>query len=121
MPSLTAPRPRVKPAPKPGVCRWVIRPRAEAGRPGRVGSLWINGGLYVLAELLDDAQAPVGWELRKTDAAGDTLAAYHLDTTQGAGPNYWACDCPDATYRDRACKHCRGLAAALNHLAADSN
>jgi hypothetical protein len=64
--------------------------------------------------------------LRLTDPDGDTVGyrmvkladfivdrkVYDIDVTMGYG---WQCDCPDAVYQSRECKHCRSLRAALTH------
>ena len=90
-------RERVKPV--AGNCRWVRR----LTLPDGLGRIDINGAGYDVEAVLDGGRV-VGLRLVKDD---DT--AYHVDTS-GAD---WTCDCPDAVYRDRQCKHSKSLRAAL--------
>lgn len=94
--------------PARGTARWLVSPHYN-GTPALQGTLAINGMAYAVGELLDDDQSRVGWELRK-QADGETRAVYHVDTTT---PFSACCDCADATFRDRPCKHVKALAAAL--------
>jgi hypothetical protein len=90
----------VKPArPVAGVCKWLRRLDWHG-----VGVLLINGKPYTVETLLGSDQVLAGYRLTKDDQT-----TYDIDTT---GTD-WQCSCPDATYRERECKHCKGLRAAL--------
>jgi hypothetical protein len=77
----------VKPAREPhGVCRL---------------TLVINATAYAVRPVRSDWHARA-WSLRKADGT-----VYHL----AAGEHGPECDCPDATFRDRPCKHIRSMQA----------
>src|SRR5262249_44562944 len=75
--------------PARGSCRWLNRPNAR--REG--GVLAINGTPYEVLPLYE-GDALVGYRLLKADGR-----MYDVDIAT------WRCDCPDATYRERFCKH----------------
>lgn len=56
----------------------------------------INGTDYLLRA--HGGQPEAGYRLRKLGGDG---AVYDVDVSEG----YAQCDCPDATYQQRACKH----------------
>jgi hypothetical protein len=86
---LSAPR-KVAPAREPrGVCRLTLS---------------INGQSYTLRSIPSDWHA-AAWSLRKV---AEPLTVYHVTRDHAHGPE---CDCPDATYRERACKHVKSLVA----------
>src|SRR5690349_14876320 len=99
MATATNSRSRVKPA--AGSCRWLTKPNAEQAG----GILAINGTAYEVLPLYDGT-ALVGYRLLKADGRMYDLPA---DLSR--------CDCPDATYRERECKHVKALRAALAALA----
>src|SRR5262245_29377015 len=89
------PRP-VKPA--SGSCKLVRAPLypGEILPRGAPGLVEVNGACYRL-EAIADRGAPVrGYRLTKADGT-----ACDVDLSCG----HPSCDCPDATYRQRACKH----------------
>jgi hypothetical protein len=90
MPSLLAPPRPVQPtrsAPEPrGRCRLTLS---------------INGTDYRVAPVRSDWHARA-FALRKADGA-----LYHVAADEH-GPS---CDCPDATYRERRCKHVMAMQA----------
>jgi hypothetical protein len=90
-------KPQARPA--AGVCRWVFPLRRRTS-----GVLEINAAEYFITVLQDAAGQTRGYRLEKPDGT-----AYDVDTT---GTD-WLCDCADATYRRRACKHAKALRAAL--------
>src|SRR5262245_60210803 len=49
---------------------------------------------------------PAGYVLRRTDGGG----TYHV----GRSGRYWSCDCPDARYRRRYCKHVTAVRDVLS-------
>ncbi len=125
MASLPAPRPPLHPntpaAEVHGTARWVDRPRATPDTPARRGRLSINGVVYLVDELLDDAQCPVGWLLTRPAVGRTDAASYAVDTAQAGPaptPAECLCSCPDADFRPRpgGCKHARALCAALAYL-----
>jgi hypothetical protein len=59
-----------------------------------------------VTELFDDHRCLAGYRLRKDE---DTV--YDIDLEWGVGQ--WLCTCGDSTFRQRECKHCLGLRAAL--------
>jgi YD repeat-containing protein len=86
---------------------WVIPPAADL-----VGYLDIRGTIYRVSEQqfeYDSGLAGRLWDVRKPDG---TTYRVTLDA-DGA----LACDCPDATYRERECKHCRHVRDAYAELA----
>jgi hypothetical protein len=91
---------RQRPAkPVSGNCRWVV----PIGKVSHTGVLEINGAVYTVTILRLYGQL-VGYRLEKLD--GQT---YDID----AASEPWQCDCPDAVYRERECKHVKALRAAL--------
>ena len=66
--------------------------------------LAINDAEYFVTVHRDRDGRALGYRLERRDGT-----AYDIDAT---GPD-WQCDCPDATYRQRECKHARALRAAL--------
>jgi hypothetical protein len=91
-------QPQAKPRPVTGSCRWVL-PIGEVG----TGVLQINSTPYTVT-ILRSPSGVNGYRLGKED--GKT---YDID----AFAETWKCDCPDATYRERECKHVKALRAAL--------
>jgi hypothetical protein len=63
------------------------------------------------------------WAVGLASARAVRPPAYRLEKLDG--PTYdidatapeWRCDCPDATYRNRECKHVKALRAALSAAA----
>jgi hypothetical protein len=96
-------------APPPPVAmpewHWLLEP--SHGR----GYLSINGTIYQTTEIgftFDNGQGGRLWDLTKADGTTYRLCADHdADLT---------CDCPDATYRERTCKHVLALQAGFNEL-----
>jgi len=86
-----------RPAPSPAAppsWEWLLTP--DNGQ----GFLEINGTLYKVTEFgftYDNGAGGRLWKLRKADGT-----EYQLTQTADAD---LACDCPDATYRGRECKH----------------
>jgi SWIM zinc finger len=74
-------------------------------------TLTIQGQVYDLTPLLDcdPCIAVRACQLRKLPlAANDPAPVYHVRQA----PQGWTeCDCPDATFRGRDCKHARALIA----------
>ncbi len=65
---------------------------------------------YLVQRLTDPDGETVGFRLMKlTDYIVDRKV-YDIDVNPGYG---WQCDCPDALYQNRECKHVRALRAAL--------
>ena len=91
-------QPKTKVKPASGTCRWVL-PIGDAD----TGVLAINGTNYAVTVLRGPNRVE-GYRLVKDDARFYDIAAT-------AEP--WICDCPDATYRQRECKHVAALRAAL--------
>jgi hypothetical protein len=87
-----------KAKPVSGTCKWVL-PIGETG----TGVLAINGTDYTVTVLRNQDRV-TGYRLQKLDGT-----VYDID----AGREQWGCDCPDATYRERQCKHVKALRAAL--------
>jgi hypothetical protein len=83
--------------------QWVV----SIGKVSGVGVLDINGAVYTVTLLHLDGRV-IAYRLEKLDGA-----TYDIDAT---GPQ-WTCDCPDATYRQRECKHLRAVRAALAAVA----
>jgi hypothetical protein len=102
--AMTTKQRQVKPV--TGTVRW-IRPLIQGKQLGRIGITNANGKNeeYDVAFFTDNDGAIVGVGLAKDD---DTV--YAIDTTAGFG---WVCDCPDATFNSRECKHCKAVRAAL--------
>ena len=108
MKDTTSTRP-VKSVPPP-VWEWVL---VNVGKPG--GSLRINDKTYDVDPITDDAGTLVGWRLTYGRALGQEDAVYDIDITQPQP--FWTCDCADATYRQRECKHLKAMKEALPELA----
>jgi hypothetical protein len=98
-----------------GTARWLIRPgtdpdalpclriTATSALTGRVSS-----GLYNLHVLIKGAglsEEVIAYALTNLDSGKQ----YHVNVQ---GPR-WTCDCGDATFRDRPCKHALALHVAL--------
>ncbi|HKI36596.1 MAG TPA: SWIM zinc finger family protein [Gemmataceae bacterium] len=81
--------------PVSGVCRWARR-IGEGGIDPQSGVLVINGQPYGVLVMAG------GYRLVKPDG-----------TAYDVNGQTWECDCPDATYRGRQCKHSKALRAAL--------
>lgn len=103
---MLTPKPYV---PATGTVRWLGFPFLSGGKP----RLEINGQQYVL--LVDGLTAQTGGiTLQKVNAAGEVLAAYHIDLT----PDEEECSCPDHEHRrPGACKHILALKALLANSA----
>jgi hypothetical protein len=91
-------QPTRKAKPVSGTCKWVL-PIGEVG----TGVLSINGVSYTTT-VLKDQDRVTGYRLQKFDGM-----VYDIDASR----EQWGCDCPDATYRERECKHVKALRAAL--------
>ena len=101
MTTLPVPRPPCQPV--HGGARWLVRPDAF-GR-GQLAIRTDRGidRLYSTEALFGSAGQVFGWALTRL-GTGET---YHVNAeTQ-------LCDCADATYRQRRCKHILGLFGAL--------
>jgi hypothetical protein len=85
------PSPARKPVKPSGSCRWLRRIDDT-----KTGLLEINGQLYGVVAV------DGGYQLVKPDGT-----VYDVDGTT------WSCTCPDATWRQRECKHAKALRAAL--------
>jgi hypothetical protein len=111
MTTSTATRKSVKPV--SGRCRW-LKPLVL---PHGIGRLAITSHTqrgpvtaeYDVEAILNAAGQVVGYHLVKDDDE-----RYHIDTSWGA---VWECDCADATFRGRECKHVRSVRAGLARLA----
>jgi hypothetical protein len=97
-------QPTRKTKPVSGTCRWV-RPIGPAG----TGVLAISQVCYTIT-ILKNRGRTSGYRLEKLDGA-----VYDVDTERES----WTCDCPDATYRERECKHVKALRAALARTAVE--
>ena len=87
-----------KAKPVSGTCKWVL-PFGETG----TGVLNINQVCYTIT-ILKNRDRTAGYRLEKLDGT-----VYDIDATG----EQWKCDCPDSTYRERACKHVKALQAAF--------
>jgi len=76
--------------PVQGICRWIRRLDHPDG-----AVLEINGTPYTVVVITG------GYRLVKADGT-----TYDIDGTT------WTCSCPDATWRQRECKHVKALRAA---------
>jgi hypothetical protein len=76
--------------------RWARR-IGEGGIDPQSGVLVINGVPYGVLAMQG------GYRLVKSDS-----------TIYDVNGEKWQCDCPDATYRGRECKHAKALRAALS-------
>jgi hypothetical protein len=91
-------QPTRKAKPVSGTCKWVL-PIGETG----TGVLAINGTDYTVTSLQNQDRV-TGYRLQKLSGT-----VYDIDASR----EQWGCDCPDATYRERQCKHVKALQAAL--------
>jgi hypothetical protein len=68
---------------------------------------------YHVQRTSDSRGIAVGYRLTKAGVESDTV--YDVEEVPQGGEKHYVCDCPDATYRDRAtgCKHSKALKAAL--------
>jgi hypothetical protein len=65
---------------------------------------------YTVMRLSDPDGETIGYRLMKLTQFIVDRKVYDIDIT----PGYcWQCDCPDALYQNRECKHVRALRAAL--------
>lgn len=88
-----------------GTFRWL--PRDPDGRP----TLEINGQPYSLTKTADGK-----WQLSYLSEKFQMVCRTVTPRQSSIEP--WTCDCPDATERRQgACKHARGLRAAMRQLA----
>jgi hypothetical protein len=110
MSTVHAPRPPVNRKPvKPvsGVCRWRYRPGCFMCGPN-AGVLAVGETTYVVRLCRENGARSgrvVGSTLTKPDGT-----QYTLDLTTGE------CDCPDAYYRKRECKHHKAAVSALKAI-----
>jgi hypothetical protein len=65
---------------------------------------------YLVQRLADPDGETVGFRLLKLAPYIVDRKLYDIDLTQSYG---WQCDCPDALFQNRECKHVRSLRAAL--------
>ncbi len=65
---------------------------------------------YTVLRLSDPDGQTVGFRLTRLAAFIVDRKVYDIDVTPGYG---WQCDCPDAQFQNRECKHVRSLRAAL--------
>ncbi len=92
--------------PVSGTVRW-LRPLIIGKQLGRISITNVNGleTEYDIDAFTDSDGAIQGFGLAKDD---DEIRA--IDVTGWYG---WTCDCPDYQYRNRECKHCKAVRAAL--------
>lgn len=83
------------------LCRWIMP--SEILPEGQAGFVRVNEAVYMLLPLADRGQL-VGWRFTKSDGK-----VYDVDCAKAA----WTCDCPDAQYRHRSCKHVAALRMIL--------
>jgi hypothetical protein len=89
----------------PPAWRWVQKPHNGQG------FLLIGVTLYLVTDEVfeyENGMAGRLFKLRKSDGT-----TYQLTLTADA---FLGCDCPDATYRERSCKHCIAVAEAFRDL-----
>ena len=65
---------------------------------------------YTVQRLTDNDGQTAGYRLTKLTPFIIDRKVYDIDVTSGFG---WQCDCPDAEFQSRECKHARSLRAAL--------
>jgi hypothetical protein len=65
---------------------------------------------YLVQRLSDPDGETVGFRLTRLAAFIVDRKVYDIDVTPGYG---WQCDCPDAQFQNRECKHCKSLRACL--------
>ncbi len=96
--------------PVTGTVRW-LRPLVIGGQLGRFAiTVETTKGTVTTeydVQAFLDGERVVGFGLAKDDDEVHTV-----DVSQWFG---WTCDCADCQFRNRACKHIRGLRAALTH------
>ncbi len=71
---------------------------------------------YTVQRLADSDGRTIGFRLTRLAWYIVDRKLYEIDVTPGYG---WQCDCPDAQYRSRECKHVRSLRAALAQAGID--
>jgi hypothetical protein len=118
MTTTTKPRQSVKPASVThGTCRLVAAgqlPLSEALDSGEA-MLTITPehgepSSYTVQRLADSDGRTVGFRLTRLAWLIADRKLYDIDTTAAFG---WQCDCPDAQFRNRECKHVHALRNAL--------
>lgn len=92
--------------PVTGTVRW-LRPLIVGKQLGRISITNANG---LATEYDIDAFTNGDGEIQGFGLAKDNDEIYAVDVTLGYG---WQCDCADAQFRNRECKHVRGLRVAL--------
>jgi hypothetical protein len=65
---------------------------------------------YTVLRLQDKAGRTLGFRLTRLAEYIVDKKVYDVDVTSSYG---WTCDCPDAQFQSRPCKHCRALKAGL--------
>jgi hypothetical protein len=65
---------------------------------------------YTVQRLADKEGRTLGFRLTRLAEYIIDRKVYDIDITQAWG---WTCDCPDAMFQGRACKHSRSLRACL--------
>jgi hypothetical protein len=65
---------------------------------------------YTVLRFADKDGSTVGYRLTRLTAFIVDRKVYDIDVTPGYG---WQCDCPDAQFQNRECKHCKSLRACL--------
>lgn len=94
--------------PDPVEWSWVFRPSYNPDNNTTVGYLRIGSTIYCVREVIfthPDESGGRLWQLTKGD---DTQ--YQACVNPATGD--LECDCPDATYRERPCKHVMAVQAA---------
>ncbi|MFL5329160.1 MAG: hypothetical protein ACJ8C4_09595 [Gemmataceae bacterium] len=86
---------------------WVFRPSYDANNNTSTGYIRIGQTVYRVREVMFTHQDGSGdrlWQLTKTDQT-----QYQIVPNPETGLE---CDCPDAVYRERTCKHVTVIRAA---------
>jgi hypothetical protein len=65
---------------------------------------------YTVQRLADKEGRTLGFRLTRLAEYIIDRKVYDIDVTTSYG---WLCDCPDAQFQGRECKHCRSLRASL--------
>jgi hypothetical protein len=65
---------------------------------------------YTVKRLTDGDEKTVGFRVTKLTPYIVDRKAYEIDISPESG---WQCDCPDAQFQNRECKHVRSLRAVL--------
>src|SRR4051812_13309586 len=94
--------PRHAPPPVPVAWEWIFLPVTNPDTGATVGYLRIGQTAYCVSEIPfthHDGSAGRLWRLLKPD---QTVYQVVINPATSGGLE---CDCPDATFRDRACKH----------------